>query len=411
MREDILSSIKKIGIVGAGKSGVSLAKLAHRLGKSVKLSEISKDLPFKTLRTLKQLSAEIELGRHTQDFFKDVDLVVLSPGVNSEDFYRDILTGLNILWVGEIEFSFWCCKSKNIIAITGTNGKTTTTFITGQVLKKSLNKKVYILGNIGNPFSSEVLDIREEDIVVLEVSSFQLETIRYFKPYIACFLNFSPDHLDRYSSLENYFLAKKRIFLNQDFSCYALFPKELEEKLGDVSARKICLDSRENFSFIEKILEILGVESVNLYNYLKDFKGLAHRLEFVTEKRGIKFINDSKATNILATIFALRTLQGKIILLAGGKDKNLDYSLIKPYLDKVKSIFLFGEAKDKIKKVLEGTIPLRVVKDLREAVLLAYREAQPSDTILLSPMCSSFDMFKNYQERGDFFKSLVYELE
>jgi len=411
MRGDILSSIKKIGIVGAGKSGISLAKLAHRLGKSVKLSEINKDLPFKTLRTLKQLGVEIELGRHTQDFFKDVDLVVLSPGVNSEYFSRNILAGLNILWVGEIEFSFWCCKSKNIIAITGTNGKTTTTFITGQVLKKSLNKKVYILGNIGNPFSSEVLDIGERDIVVLEVSSFQLETIRYFKPYIACFLNFSPDHLDRYSSLESYFLAKKRIFLNQDFSCYALFPKELEEKLGDVSARKICLDRRENFSFIEKILEILGVESVNLYNYLKDFKGLAHRLEFVTEKRGIKFINDSKATNILATIFALRTLQGKIILLAGGKDKNLDYSLIKPYLDKVKSIFLFGEAKDKIRKFLEGTIPLRVVKDLREAVLLAYREAQPSDTILLSPMCSSFDMFKNYQERGDFFKNLVYELE
>jgi len=411
MRGDILSSIKKIGIVGAGKSGISLAKLAHRLGKSVKLSEINKDLPFKTLRTLKQLGVEIELGRHTQDFFKDVDLVVLSPGVNSEDFYKNILAGLNILWAGEIEFSFWCCKSKNIIAITGTNGKTTTTFITGQVLKKSLNKKVYILGNIGNPFSSEVLDIGERDIVVLEVSSFQLETIRYFKPYIACFLNFSPDHLDRYSSLESYFLAKKRIFLNQDFSCYALFPKELEEKLGDVSARKICLDRRENFSFIEKILEILGVESVNLYNYLKDFKGLAHRLEFVTEKRGIKFINDSKATNILATIFALRTLQGKIILLAGGKDKNLDYSLIKPYLDKVKSIFLFGEAKDKIRKFLEGTIPLRVVKDLREAVLLAYREAQPSDTILLSPMCSSFDMFKNYQERGDFFKNLVYELE
>ncbi|RKY34330.1 MAG: hypothetical protein DRP69_04935 [Candidatus Duberdicusella sinuisediminis] len=411
MREGILSSIKKVGIVGAGKSGVSLAKLALSLGKSVKLSEINKDISFKTLKSLKQLGAEMELGRHTQDFFKDVDLVVLSPGVNSNDFYKNILAGLNIPWVGEIEFSFWCCKSKNIIAITGTNGKTTTTFIIGQVLKKSLNKRVYVLGNIGNPFSSEVLDIGEEDVVVLEVSSFQLETIKYFKPYIACLLNFSPDHLDRYSDLESYFLAKKRIFLNQDFSCYALFPKELEEKLRDISAQKICLDKGENLSFIEKILEILGVESSNLYNYLRDFKGLAHRLEFVAEKRGVKFINDSKATNILATIFALKTLKGKIILLAGGKDKNLDYSLIKPYLDKVKSIFLFGEAKDKIKKVLEGAVPLRVVKDLREAVLLAYQEAQSSDIILLSPMCSSFDMFKNYQERGEFFKSLVYELK
>ncbi len=409
--EDFLSRIKSIGIVGAGESGLSLARLAKRLGKRVKLTEINRNLSSQTLKYLKELGIELELGLHTQTFLKDLDLLLLSPGVDTNYFCKNYLQDLNLPCIGEVEFSYWLCQSKNIIAITGTNGKTTTTFIVGELLKNLADREVYVLGNIGRPFSSEVLNIKEQDIVVLEISSFQLETIYSFKPFIGSLLNFSQDHLDRYPDLESYFLAKKRIFMNQDSWDYALFPRQLKEKLRDIKAKKISIEAQDNIPFIEKILEILKIEPEKLHSFLEEFKGLPHRLEFVAEKRGVKFINDSKATNVSSTAFALRVLKDRILLLAGGKDKGLDYSLIRPYLGGVRKVFLFGEAKEKIKNALEGVVFLEEAKNLEEALFLAYKSAQENDIILLSPMCSSFDMFKDYKERGEVFKRLVYELK
>jgi len=407
---DFIRSIGTVCIVGAGLSGVSAAALAKKLGKKIKVTDADKDLSEERLKTLRATGAQLQIGSHTRQFLEGSDLIILSPGVDTEYFLERYTSGLDIPCVGEIEFSYWFCKSKDLIAVTGTNGKTTTAYLLGEILKKHLKRGVHVLGNIGSPFSSRVLDIKEDDVAVLETSSFQLERVFAFNPHIACLLNFSEDHLDRYPDVASYFQAKKNIFTNQDSLNYALFPRTLQDKIGKLKAQKIAVADGDSASFIKEVLNLYGLQKDLVDDYMKNFKGLAHRLETVATKRQVTFINDSKATNVSATAHALGRMKHPVILIAGGKDKGLDYSLIRPYLGRVRKIILIGEAKERIIKDLQGCVGSEECDCIEEAVSSAFKQAESGDTVLLSPMCSSFDMFKDYKERGNAFKEAVNKL-
>ncbi len=404
------NSVNIVTVVGAGISGVSAARLAAAKGKKVRITDTRDNINDDYRESLQAVSVDIQTGCHSREFLKGSDLVILSPGVDADEFARTYLAGLDIPYTGEIEFAWWFCKSRDIIAVTGTNGKTTVTYLTGQILKEYTGREVHVLGNIGSPFSAAVKDIGEEDIVVLEISSFQLQSISTFCPRVACLLNIGQDHLDRHSDIQTYFAAKKRIFVNQDKDCYAVFSEGLSGELANIKAQRISVSADNNFDFVKKIAGIYVADESSVDEYLKRFKGLPHRLESIAVKDGVHFINDSKSTNVLSTIYALKSIKTPVILIAGGRDKGLDYSKVNSYLNNVKTVILIGEAKDKIKESIVNGVEVIQSVSLRDAVSTAFGKANPEDTVLLSPMCSSFDSFKNYKERGDVFRQAVHKL-
>ncbi|MCM8786729.1 MAG: Mur ligase family protein [Candidatus Omnitrophica bacterium] len=414
-----IEKIKKVCIVGFGKSGISLCNLLLSLGKKVVVSEIKDENNF-NLNLVKKFEKKgvcFEFGVHTENFIKDIDLLILSPSVNIKNsIITEMANKLGIPYVGEIEFSFWLTKAK-FIAITGSSGKTTTTFLTYQVLKNNLKQRIFLGGNIGIPVSSFILNTKKDDIIVLEVSSFQLQTILYFRPFVAVLLNLEPNHLDHHSCFEEYFLAKMNIFKNQNHNDWAVLDKNMS-LLGKVKkyvkAKKIYFSSEflnKNFSCVYRIGSIFGLDKFSCQKVFSNFKGLPHRLQLVRVIRGIKFINDSKATTTLATIWALKNTKGKVILISGGKDKGVDYSQILSYKEQIKKINLIGEAALKIKEVLEPSIKSEIFSSLEDAVLNSYKEAENGDSVIFSPMCSSFDMFKNYKDRGQKFIHIVNSLK
>ena len=409
-----IDNFKKVCVVGWGRSGISLANLLLRLGKKVGISEIAEanSFPSQLINDFTSKGVEFEFGGHSEKFIKDAQLLILSPGVDlSSSVIKKIAQANNIPCVGEIEFSSWLTKAQ-IIAITGTNGKTTTSELIYQVLKRK-ERRVFLGGNIGRPFSSFVLETEEEDLVVLEISSFQLETTLKFKPYVVAFLNIEPDHLDRYSDFKDYFQAKLNIFKNQGREDWAVLNKNIDfrSQIEKVIKSQLVYFSQElsneNFSCVYRIASIFGLTKIDCLKVFSEFKGLRHRLQVARKLNKITFINDSKATNPSSTIWALKNTKAPIILLAGGRDKGLDYSSILPHLKKVKRVNLFGEAAVKIREGLGSGVETKVFQSLEKAVLSSYQEAESGDTILLSPMCSSFDMFSNYQDRGDRFIEIV----
>ena len=409
-----IDDFKKICVVGWGRSGISLTNLLLGLGKEVKVSEAAEDktFPSQLINDFTERGVEFEFAGHSKEFIKDTQLLILSPGVDlSSSPIKQIAQAYNIPCVGEIEFSSWLTKAQ-IIAITGTNGKTTTSELIYQVLKRK-ERRVFLGGNIGRPFSSFVLETEEEDLVVLEISSFQLETTLKFKPYVVAFLNIEPDHLDRYSDFKDYFQAKLNIFKNQGREDWAVLNKNIDfrSQIEKVIKSQLVYFSQElsneNFSCVYRIASIFGLTKIDCLKVFSEFKGLRHRLQVARKLNKITFINDSKATNPSSTIWALKNTKAPIILLAGGRDKGLDYSSILPHLKKVKRVNLFGEAAVKIREGLGSGVETKVFQSLEKAVLSSYQGADSGDTILLSPMCSSFDMFSNYQDRGDKFIEIV----
>jgi len=409
-----IDDFKKVCVVGWGRSGISLTDLLLRLGKEVKVSEAAEDkiFPSQLINDFTSKGVEFEFGGHSKEFAKDTQLLILSPGVDlSSSSIKQVARTHSIPCVGEIEFSSWLTKAQ-IIAITGTNGKTTCSELIYQVLKRK-GKRVFLGGNIGRPFSSFVLDTKEADLVVLEISSFQLESIVGFKPYVAAFLNIEPDHLDRYSDFKDYFQAKLNIFRNQGKKDWAVLNKNIDfrSQIKRVIKSQLVYFSQEfsneNFSCVYRIAAIFGLTKTDCLGVFSEFKGLRHRLQVARKLDKITFINDSKATNPSSTIWALKNTKAPIILLAGGRDKGLDYASILPHLRKVKRVNLFGEAAVKIREVLGSKVEAEAFSSLEEAVLSSYQGAESGDTILLSPMCSSFDMFSNYQDRGDKFIEIV----
>ena len=410
-------NFKKVCVVGWGDSGISLARLLFTLKKEVKVTEQRERKEFapQLIDTMSKSGVEFEFGGHNPDFIKDCQLVVLSPGVDpASSAAVKNCKNLCIPYCGEIEFSFWLTKAR-FIAITGTNGKTTTSFLTYRLLKEN-RKKVFLGGNIGIPVSSFILKTRPEDLVVLEVSSFQLETIIEFRPYVAAFLNFEPDHLDRHSSLDDYFKAKMNIFKNQREDDWALINEQIGLRFDiekHIRAKLVTFSKEfdnENYSCVYRIGSIFGLTKVDCMNLFSSYKGLPHRMQLVRNLGGVVFINDSKATNPYSTIWALKNTKTPVVLIAGGKDKGLSYSEVFPYLRRVKKVNLFGQAAPKIQQDLGGRIQSEIFSNLKEAVDSSFREAQAGDTVLFSPMCSSFDMFSNYKERGKKFTEIVNSL-
>jgi UDP-N-acetylmuramoylalanine--D-glutamate ligase len=422
---------RRVLVVGLAKTGLSTAIFLKERRAIVKVSEIRLDSEIKEMtKKCVELGIEVEAGEHNIDSFLKSDLIVLSPGVPLyiEPVKKAIDKGIMV--ISEIELAYSFIKSP-IIAITGTNGKTTTTTIIGEILKKSFND-VYVGGNIGNPLIGGLNG--DWKYVVVEVSSFQLEGIRYFKPYIAILLNISNDHLDRYRSIEEYREAKFRIFMNQNHNDFAILRDDLRDYSKNIMANKIYFsinDVKNNIysEFSLKNIKLKGPHNIEnvmaaiivakilkcpddyVYEVLSGFNGLPHRLEFVGMFNGISFYNDSKGTNVDSVYKALQSFRGPIILIAGGRDKGGDFGLLTNLIkERVKKIILIGEAKEKIYRSINGIKETFLLENLKDAVRLAYRMGNKGDVILLSPGCSSFDMFKNYEERGNRFKEAVYKI-
>ncbi|MFH2013071.1 MAG: UDP-N-acetylmuramoyl-L-alanine--D-glutamate ligase [Pseudomonadota bacterium] len=443
----------KFLVVGLGKSGVACARfLKERGGIVTATDDKTIDNLGEDVKKLKEHGVKIEAGGHNIESFLDCDLIVLSPGVpmSIEPIKEAKKKGIEV--ISEIELAYYFIKNP-IVAITGSNGKTTTTSMVGHILERS-RKKVFVGGNIGNPLIEYAEVGKEAEYVVAEISSFQLEGIRRFRPKVAIMLNISPDHLDRYLSYQDYIAAKARIFLNQRKGDLAILNAddsmvlEMTNSFKDVgkiyfSQKKrmdkgIYLDGKsiiseisgqknsysteffkvrgvhniDNFMASIAAAEVCGCNPEDIQEALNSFNGVEHRMEFVEEISGVKYYNDSKATNVGAVEKALESFEQPIILIAGGRDKGTGYeSLSKLVKERVKKLILIGEAREIIFETL-GPLTQTLKKDtLEEAVEMAWTKSSPGDIVLLSPACSSYDMFNNYEERGERFKTIVRRLK
>jgi len=445
---------KKITVVGLGKSGFAAALLAVKLGASVKVTDSSDSALLQERKEqLSKKGIAVELGIHSIDFIQGQDLVITSPGVADDTPVLSAARQHGIKIIDEIELAYKYCNSK-ITAVTGTNGKSTTVSLLAHIINGA-GRRVALCGNIGNPFSGQVSSLKDDDIVILEVSSFQLSRIDEFRPDIAVFLNLSQNHLDRHKDLGEYAQAKFRIFLNQSSQDWAIlnFDDELLKKSkatinskvlhftrdnnlpgqgAFIKDGEICLDLGGKCGMLCQVKDIkisgghnlenalaaslaafaLGISAEDIADGLKAFTGLEHRNELVTELGGIRFINDSKSTTPEAAIRALGCCATKAVLIAGGRDKAADFSTIRDIVaSKAKAVVLIGEARGKIKFALKGVVDIHESDSMEDAVNLAYRLARPDNEVLLSPMCASFDMFDDFEHRGEVFKEAVRNLK
>jgi len=412
-----IEQANRVCIVGMGRSGIALAELLLKLKKKVMLTDSRNAVSFPVglLNRLTGWGVELELGGHSEEFFKKADMAVFSPGVDQVNSTAGkFCAALNIPVTGEIEL---CARltSARIVAITGTNGKSTTTFLTYRALKNKLGR-VFLGGNIGVPFSGFVLKTRPSDIIVLELSSFQLETVVDFKAHVAAITNIEPDHMDRYTRFEDYVAAKMNIFRNQGPDDWAVLNKNggyIEQFRPYIKGKTIFFSdemANENLSCVYRIASLFDVDKKECEKLFASFPGLPHRTQLVRTLEGVDFVNDSKATNPASTVWALKNIQSPIILIAGGKDKGVDYRLIVPYMKNVKKLNLFGAAAKKIEAELGSEVPTQIFSSLEDVIAGSRRDAVAGDTVLLSPMCSSFDMFNSYIERGRRFKEIVLSL-
>ena len=431
---------KKVTVIGVQKSGIALARLVNHLGGRVKISEQSSDahLPSLFKEWAHERNIPLEFNGHTQKFIEDSELLVLSPGVcfKANPVRWALEKGIPVL--GEIEFAFQFCSAP-VIAVTGSNGKTTTVTLIRDLLRKA-GFKSCLCGNVGSPFSEHVLN-PNYDFFVLETSSFQLESLletnspwrnssvsdfyfKGFKPLISIILNISENHLDRHADMEEYSQAKKRIFLNQDKDDHAILNGE------DAWMRKISLEikprvaffntpedikinemSNPNYLAVLEVARILRIDIRLCKEVFAESKGVEHRLEWVRAIDGVDFINDSKATTAEATRWALNRLDRPIFMICGGRDKHIDFTTLRELVQsKVKKMFVIGEAKEKLRLSFQDIVDLEECENLEEAVFKARKSARKGDCVLLSPMCTSFDMFANFEERGKVFKEIVNKL-
>jgi len=408
---------KNITIVGLARSGLACANLLHSLGACVRITDIKDNTQIRTFaERLVSKDILVELGGHSEDFISQAELVIISPGVPSnaqpiawaKEFAKPVIS--------EIELASMLCPAQ-IIAVTGSNGKTTVTTLIGKILSKS-GKKVFVCGNIGTPFCAEVEKMKKGDFVVLEVSSFQLEMIKSFKPKIAVILNLTPNHLDRYNNIQEYLDAKKRIFMNQDKNDFLVLNADdpLLMAVAPEAKSKVVFFNKEgnlnpNQNAVIAVGKILKIKPGDMFDIFRNFKGLEHRMEEVIDINGVKFINDSKATTADSAIWAISNISSPIILIAGGRHKGINYRVIlEAARNKVKQAILIGEAKDIIAADLNGAFPIEKMDTLKNAIIRSYEQAKPGDCVLFSPMCSSFDMFKDYEQRGEAFKKMVLDL-
>ncbi|MBF0117898.1 MAG: UDP-N-acetylmuramoyl-L-alanine--D-glutamate ligase [Desulfobacterales bacterium] len=434
---------KNILIVGLARTGIATARFLKNKGAFVIVTDIAKEENLPNAKEAKDLGINMELGVHKIETFLKADLIILSPGVSHTIFEIQRAREKGTLIVGELELASWFIKEP-IVAITGTNGKTTTTELTYKMLMES-GFKVFVGGNIGNPLIGYIEKEEKREVVVAEVSSFQLDTIQTFKPKVSAILNITEDHMDRYKNFEEYIESKGTIFKNQDSNDFAvlnyddLYVRGLVDK---IKSRKLFFSSSFEFKngatidansstitfYIDGIKkELFTKEDFNLFgkhnleniaaavlsafcagasfqgvrNALKNFKGLPHRIEYVDTICGVKYFDDSKGTNIDAVFRALEVFTDPVILIMGGRDKGGSFHLLQDRVkERVKNLILIGESKKDIRKGLGHVVPTEDADNMEDAVLKASKKAKAGDIVLLSPACASFDMYKNYAERG-----------
>ena len=447
--------MKNIFVVGARKSGVYAAILAKKNGLSPFVSEISKDEEIENfVELLKKENIPYEIGKHSFDKLDQFDTAVLSPGVPLNSEIVQALKERNVPIIGEMEFAYEMSPKTAVVSITGTNGKSTTTALTGLIFEKSRFNSVYG-GNLGTPYSELLVHNIEPDVAVLETSCFQLETIKEFHPKVAVFLNLTEDHLNRYKDMDEYFYYKKRIFENQNSTDFAVlnYDDEKVSKLADtiksrpyffsiksVPQRGVFVkngevlfrdgDTEETLFATDTIrlrgehniqnvlasvlsAKLMGVDNDAIKDAVSHFTGLPHRLEEVREINGVLYVNDSKATTPDSVIKALNSFDEPIVLIAGGSSKNNDFSEFAKHLNgKVRKLILIGETSADIANAAleQGYSDIVFASSLKEAVDIAQKVAKKGDVVLLSPGCASFDMFRDFEDRGEKFKQIVNDL-
>jgi len=456
---------KRVLVVGLARSGVAVARLLKSAGAMVIANDRKPESEVETAGELRDLGATLSFGGHPEDLFLTADLIVLSPGVPAhlEPLEAARQAGIEIISEPELAGRF---LRGRIIGVTGSNGKTTVTTLIGELMRAA-GADVVVGGNIGTPLTSLVEKSSDDGWVVAELSSFQLEMIDSLRVHVAVVTNITPDHLDRHGSFENYVRAKHRIFSNQTGEDHAVLNgqdqgvADMVATLG-VSSRKHYFSSR-GAETIEGVtadfyvrdgrlcttmlrdsdaeVDVLGLNEIaipgmhNVENVMtalaatfcamdtssdaldplretiRRFKGVEHRIEHVADIAGVRFYNDSKATNVDSTVKALESFQRNIIVILGGKDKGSDYTVLAPLVrERVKRIILIGAAGDKIASQLEGTRPMSRSQSMEDAVRIAMESAVDGDIVLLAPACASFDMFDNYEHRGRVFKEEVHRL-
>ena len=447
---------KKVLVVGTGKSGVAATGLLLKEKVQSVLFDANKELDTKEFfeKNPSLNGVSLILGDLSDEQIKQFDIAVLSPGVPTDIPMVNRLRDAGVKIWGEIELAYLCGKGK-LFAITGTNGKTTTTALTGEIMKTYF-KSVFVVGNIGLPYTEYAAEMKDESVTVAEVSSFQLETINKFHPQISAILNITPDHLNRHHTMECYVETKARIAKNQnkDEICVLNYEDEYLKKIAkDISAKVFWFSSEhilEQGIWLdgEKIMYNDGSETIEIctihdmkllgkHNYenvmaavaiamhagvpldcirkaVKEFNAVEHRIEYVKEVNGVKYYNDSKGTNPDAAIKAVEAMVRPTVVIGGGYDKDSSYDeWIASFGDKVKALVLLGQTRDKIAAAAKkaGFENVIMTDSLEEAVKVSSKQAVSGDAVLLSPACASWGMFKNFEERGKLFKEYVNSLE
>ncbi|GAA0091547.1 UDP-N-acetylmuramoyl-L-alanine--D-glutamate ligase [Paraclostridium bifermentans] len=447
---------KNVLLVGLAKTGVSTIKKLNKLGANIIVNDIKpKEKLEGIIEEIDNLdNIEYVLGKHLENI-ENIDLTIVSPGVPLDLPFIEKIKSEGIKIIGEVELAYKLSKNPTFIGITGTNGKTTTTSLVGEMFKKA-NKDTYIVGNIGNPVIDTVDLTNENSYLVTELSSFQLESIEDFKPKVSTIINITEDHLNRHHTMENYINAKARVFKNQDKADFTIlnyddsivrdlgknsngnvlyFSIKEEVKQGayldknnniviKVDGKELVLMNKSELSLpgnhnLENAMSailmayVLNIDTDVIIDTLRTFKGVEHRLEFVTNKDGIMFVNDSKGTNPDSTIKAITSYEKPIVLIAGGYEKQSDFTEMIKYATKnVKALVLLGQTADKIATTAKehGIDNISKVEDMEAAVKKAYEIAESGDVVLLSPACASWDMYPNFEARGLDFKENIYKL-
>ncbi|MEJ2219979.1 MAG: UDP-N-acetylmuramoyl-L-alanine--D-glutamate ligase [Desulfobacterales bacterium] len=459
---------KKIVVVGLGRTGLATARFLHQKGARVLVADTADETQLgDPVRVLREMGVALELGPHRMASFQDADLIVVSPGVSHTIEPIEKARSLGIPLMGEVELAARFIEEP-IVAVTGTNGKTTTTELLGQMLKNS-GISVFVGGNIGNPLIEYAGSGPKKQVVVAEISSFQLDTIERFRAQVSVLLNISADHLDRYPDFEAYADSKMRVFSNQQADDVAVlngsdplirtktkaiksqrlfFPAiENDEQGAVLNGKRIILNLTRlkriqstiripHSAFrIQEYLDIAKIRLLGRHNFenacaaslaalasgatlegiqktLDHFKGLAHRLELIATVNGVEYYNDSKATNVDGVIRALDSFSKPVVLLMGGRDKGSDFSVLRDHIRAhAKELIVMGEAAEAIRAALGQLLPTKDAASMQEAVTTAFEDAAPEDVVLFSPGCASFDWYSNYAERGDDFRRAVEEIK
>jgi UDP-N-acetylmuramoylalanine--D-glutamate ligase len=443
---------KRVLVVGLARTGIAVSLFSAGYGAAVTATDEKPEAEMaETAARLRAAGVKLALGAHAQEIFLEQDLIVVSPGVPAKLPALELARAQGIPVWSEIELAWRFLRGK-LVAITGSNGKTTTTSLVAHILRTA-GIATLVGGNIGVPLLALVESSTDSSVTVAEISSFQLETIQEFRPEIGVLLNLTPDHLDRHESFESYAAAKMRLFENQldrDAAVLNADDPEITRRMPSrghfywfsrqkrvaegafvrdgeivfradgsetVVARRSDITLRGEHN-LENVLAacaaayLAGAPAAAIATGVKTFRAVEHRLEFVAEVGGVQFYNDSKATNVDATLKAVEAFPGPLLVILGGKDKGSPYSpLAEPLRQRARLAILIGAAAGKIAADVGGTVPIEHAVTLDRAVKLAAERARPGDVVLLAPACSSFDQFENYEQRGRVFKELVARLE